>query len=97
VPIGKELKSRPTALNGWGLGSDFGDREFFNGDWLKRPIRSLAERRAARNSMVARTTILTLSVGEFPPVNAFCSIPAKPVQKVLHLDYPNPGANRGLS
>ena len=25
-----------TNINGWKIGSMFGDRAFFNGDWLKR-------------------------------------------------------------
>ena len=34
--IDKYLAGSLARLNGWGLGDPFGDRAFFNGDWLKR-------------------------------------------------------------
>ncbi|HMD21963.1 MAG TPA: DUF1254 domain-containing protein [Alloacidobacterium sp.] len=34
--IDKYLASGMTVINGWGVGSFFGDRAFYNGDWLKR-------------------------------------------------------------
>ena len=34
--IDKYLASSLVHANGWGLGDPFGDRAFFNGDWLKR-------------------------------------------------------------
>ena len=30
------LADRPKDINGWKVGSLFGDRDFYNGDWLKR-------------------------------------------------------------
>jgi len=34
--VDKYLKDGFKNINGWNIGSFFGDREFFNGDWLKR-------------------------------------------------------------
>ena len=34
--IEKELASGTKMINGWHIGSFFGDRAFFNGNWLKR-------------------------------------------------------------
>jgi hypothetical protein len=34
--IGQYLATGPKNVNGWKVGSFFGDRAFFNGDWLKR-------------------------------------------------------------
>ncbi len=34
--VDKYLTSQVTPVNGWGLSDAFGDRAFYNGDWLKR-------------------------------------------------------------
>jgi hypothetical protein len=34
--VDKWLSGGLKNVNGWGIGSYFGDRDFYNGDWLKR-------------------------------------------------------------
>jgi hypothetical protein len=41
--VDKYISSGGKVINGWNVGSFFGDRAFYNGDWLKRAVAAKAE------------------------------------------------------
>jgi hypothetical protein len=85
--VEKFIASGSKSINGWQVGSWFGDRAFCNGNWLQRAVESTATppskpRTRLRESLASGEKIdagrhnytMTFPAGQLPPVNAFWSV-----------------------
>jgi hypothetical protein len=87
--IEQYLQSGLKDINGWEVGSLFGDAAFYNGDWLKRAAAAKGGIYDAVEAMYPLTKTsadgevldgskhnytLTFATDQFPPVNAFWSV-----------------------
>ena len=89
--INKQRDDIGKNINGWLVGSGFGDRSFFRGNYLLRAAGTLAgiHGNSAEEAVYPLGTndsagqpldgskhnhTVTFAAGQYPPVNAFCSV-----------------------